>query len=103
MKAKLEFIRKFRHSYSREFGWAISEESPERYFIHWQLHVKGEPEYSCIPIKCQEYHDGRETRYYVCSEIPKYAKYFNTSEQCFFNTKKERSEERRVGKECRSR
>lgn len=89
MKAKLEFIRKFRHTYSREFGRAISEKSPERYFIYWQLHIKGEPEYSCIPIKCEEHHDERGVKFCVFSEIPKYDKYFNTVEQIFFNTKKE--------------
>lgn len=89
MKAKLEFIRKFRHSYSREFGRAISEKSPERYFVQWQLHITGEPEYSCIPIKCEEHHDERGVRFCVFSEIPKYDKYFDTVEQIFFNTKKE--------------
>ena len=89
MKAKLEFIRMFRHSYSCEFDREISEKSPEHYFIHWQLHIKGDPEYLYIPIKCEEHHDERGVKFYVFSEIPKYDKYFNTTEQIYFNTKKE--------------
>ena len=87
MKAKLEFRRWFRFSYSRSSGYEISEESPERYYIHWQLYRKGE--YRYIPIKCEEHHDERGVKFCVFSESPKYDKYFNTSEQIFFNTKKE--------------
>ena len=87
MKAKLEFSRRFRFSYSRSSGYEISEKSPERYYIYWQLRIKGE--YRDIPIKCEEQHDERGVRFCVFSQAPKYDKYFNTVEQIFFNTKKE--------------
>lgn len=42
MKAKVTTKETFRHSYSREFGWEISENKPERKVISYSVIVNGE-------------------------------------------------------------
>lgn len=49
MKVMVTTRESFRHSYSREFGWEINENNPERKMISYQVYVDGN--YKCAQIE----------------------------------------------------
>lgn len=76
MNIEFEFIRMSKFTYRQGV-----------YTIRWALSKKGE--FFGLLIDCQEIHDERGVRFFVCPVDPKYDKYFDTVEQMFFKTKKE--------------
>jgi len=62
----------YRHSYSREFGWEITEKKPERYVLVYSVWVDGEP----MSIKIE--HSEPNTLYAVFSRSNEVDKWLST-------------------------
>lgn len=67
MKKQFKMVLAYKHSYSREFGWPITETEPERYCKVYNLQI-GPKCYDTAPLKIEYHSDSGKYHLFSRSE-----------------------------------